>query len=106
LVASFGVLPIAMSSGVDRNGQPRGSRHSVRSRRGNELVRRYLGRAARSAVRYNLAVRARYRRLVAKHPQRRAIAIGHGLRQLLHLAFAIWSGHRSLCPHGSGPRPA
>jgi transposase len=62
LVAYFGVLPIEMSSGVDRDGQPRGSRRYVRSRRGNDLVRRYLGMAALSAVRDNPAVRALYRR--------------------------------------------
>src|SRR5262249_15967861 len=53
LVAYFGVLPIEMSSGVDRDGQPRGSRRYVMSRRGNDLVRRYLWMAALSAVRCN-----------------------------------------------------
>jgi transposase len=42
LVAYFGVLPIEMSSGVDRDGQPRGSRRYMMSQRGNDLVRRYL----------------------------------------------------------------
>jgi transposase len=98
LVAYFGVLPIEMSSGVDRDGQPRGSRRYVMSRRGNDLVRRYLWMAALSAVRYNPAVRALYRRLVARHPQRKAVAIGHAMRKLLHLAFAIWKSDRPFDP--------
>jgi transposase len=89
LVAYFGVLPIEASSGVDREGQARGPRRYVMSRRGNDLVRRYLWMAALSAVRHNPAVRAVYTRVVAKHPQRKAIAIGHAMRKLLHLAFAI-----------------
>jgi hypothetical protein len=60
------------------------------SRRGNDLVRRYLWMAALGAVRYNPAVRALYARVVAKHPEQKAIAIGHAMRKLLHLTFAIW----------------
>jgi hypothetical protein len=109
LVAYFGVLPIEMSSGVDRDGQPRGSRRYVMSRRGNDLVRRYPWMAALSAVRCNLAVRALYRRLVAQHPRRKAVAIGHAMRKLLHLAFAIWKSDRPFDPQPyprEGPAPA
>src|SRR5262249_45411131 len=56
LVAYFGVLPIEMSSGVERDGTPRGSRRYVMSQRGNDLVRRYLWMAALSAVQVNPAV--------------------------------------------------
>ena len=91
LVAYFGVMPIEASSGVDRDGQPRKSRRIVMSRRGNDLVRRYLWMAALSAVRFNPAVRALYRRVVAKHPDHKAIAIGHAMRKLLHLVFAVWT---------------
>jgi transposase len=90
LVAYFGVLPIEVGSGVDRDGKPRGPRRFVMSKRGNDLVRRYLWMAALSAVRCNPAVRALYKRLVAKHPEHKAIAIGHAMRKLLHLAFAVW----------------
>jgi transposase len=90
LVAYFGVLPVEVSSGVDRDGQPRGPRRFVMSRRGNDLVRRYLWMAALSAIRFNPAVRALYRRVVARHPDRKAVAIGHAMRKLLHLAFALW----------------
>lgn len=94
LVAYFGVLPIEVASGVDRDGQPRGPKRYVMSRRGNDLVRRYLWMAALSAVRCNPAVRALYRRVVARQPRRKAVAIGHGMRKLLHLAFAIWKSGR------------
>jgi hypothetical protein len=94
LVAYFGALPIEASSGVDRDGQARGARRYVMSRRGNDLVRRYLWMAALSAVRHNPAVRALYLRVVVKHPDHKAIAIGHAMRKLLHLVFAIGKSGR------------
>ena len=99
LVAFFGTLPIEVSSGVDRDGQPRGPNRRIMSRRGNDLVRRYLWMAALSAVRHNPAVRALYARVVAQHPQEKAIAIGHGMRKLLHLVFAVWKTGRPFDPH-------
>ncbi|MDB5312361.1 MAG: Transposase [Gemmataceae bacterium] len=89
LVKYFGVLPIEASSGVTREGTPRGPKRYVMSPRGNDLVRRYPWMAARSAARHNPAGRALYARVRAKHPDRPAIAIGHVMRKLLHLAFAI-----------------
>jgi transposase len=90
LVAYFGAMPIEVGSGVDRDGNARPSKRYVMCRRGNDLVRRYLWMAALSAVRFNPAVRPLYARVVAKHPERKAIAIGHAMRKLLHLVFAIW----------------
>jgi transposase len=98
LVAYFGTLPIEAASGVDRDGQPRGPKRYVRSRRGNDLVRRYLWMAALSAVRCNLAVRALYARVVAKHPDHKAMAIGHAMRKLLHLAFAVSTSDQPFDP--------
>jgi hypothetical protein len=98
LVAYFGALPIEVASGVDRDGNPRGPKRYVMSRRGNDLVRRYLWMAALSAVRHNPAVRALYARVVAKHPRHKAIAIGHAMRKLLHLAFAIWKSKKPFDP--------
>jgi hypothetical protein len=60
------------------------------SRLGSDLVRRYLGMAALSAICHNPAVRALYRRVVSQHPQAKAVAVGHALRKLLHLVFALW----------------
>jgi transposase len=117
LVAYFGVLPTETSSGIDRDGRPRGPRRWVMSRRGNDLVRRYLWMAALSAVRCNPAVRPLYQRVVAKHPRQRAVAIGHAMRKLLHLAFALWKSGRPFdaghypwsgpaSPSPAGPAPA
>jgi transposase len=94
LVAYFGAMPIQVGSGVDRDGKARAAKRYVMCRRGNDLVRRYLWMAALSAVRFNPAVRALYARVVAKHPDRKAIAIGHAMRKLLHLAFAIWKSKK------------
>jgi transposase len=98
LVAYLGVLPIEVASGVDRDGQARSPRRWVMSRRGNDLVRRYLWMAALSAIRFNPAVRALYARVVAKHPEQKAIAVGHAMRKLLHLVFAIWKSGRPFNP--------
>jgi hypothetical protein len=68
------------------------------SRRGNDLVRRYLWMAALSAIRCNPAVRALYARVVAKHPTRKAVAVGHAMRKLLHLAWAVWTTDRPFDP--------
>jgi transposase len=109
LVAYFGVMPIEVSSGVDRDGQPRASRRYVMSKRGNDLVRRYLWMAALSAVQFNPAVRALYQRVVAKHPEHKAIAVGHAMRKLLHLAFALWKSDKPFDPdyqgRAKGPKP-
>jgi len=98
LVASFGTLPIEAASGVDRDGQPRGPKRYVMSRRGNDLVRRYLWMAGLSAVRCNAAVGALYARVVAKHPDKKALAIGHAMRKLLHLVFAVWKTDKPFDP--------
>ncbi len=90
LVNYFGVLPVEASSGVDRDGTPRGPKRYRMSPRGNDLVRRYLWMAALSAARHNPACRALYARVRAKHPDKPSIAIGHVMRKLLHLAFAVW----------------
>ena len=77
------------------------------SRRGNDLVRRYLWMAALSAIRYNPAVRALYARVVAKHPQHKSVAVGHAMRKLLHLVFAICKSGRPFDPdHYPWPTPA
>jgi hypothetical protein len=37
--------------------------------------------------------------VVAKHPPQKAIAIGHAMRKLLHLAFAAWKSGKPFDPH-------
>jgi transposase len=99
LTAYFGVMPIEMSSGVDRDGTPRGPRRYVMSKRGNDLVRRYLWMAALSATRHNPAVRPLFLRAAAKHPGKRSVALGHAMRKLLHLVFAVWKSGKSFDPN-------
>jgi transposase len=99
LVNYFGVLPVEASSGVDRDGTPRGPKRYRMSPRGNDLVRRYLWMAALSAARHNPACRALYARVRAKHPDKPSIAIGHVMRKLLHLAYAVWKTRRPFDPN-------
>jgi transposase len=89
LVAYFGVLHIEVSSGVDRDGQARSPRRWIMSRRGNDLVRRYLWMAALSAIRCNPVVRALYagggQASAAQDHRRRschAQAVASGVRHL------------------------
>lgn len=93
LVNYFGVFPEAESSGVDKEGRPRPPGPMHMSRKGNDLARAALWNAARTAIRHNPAVRAQYRRLRAKGT-RGDVAIGHGMRKLLHLVFAVWKTDR------------
>jgi transposase len=99
LIAYFGVLPIEASSGFERDGTPRGPKRFVMSSRGNDLVRKYLWMAALSAAKHNPACRALYQRVRAKHPDKPSIAIGHVMRKLLHLTFAIWKTGRPFDPN-------
>ena len=61
--------------------------------KGNDLVRHYLWNATRSAIVHNPAIRALYRRLKAKG-KRGDVALGHCMRKLLHLVFAVWRTNR------------
>jgi hypothetical protein len=76
------------------------------SRQGNDLARHYLWNATRSAITHNPAIRALYRRLRAKGT-RGDVAIGHCMRKLLHLVFAVWKTNRPFDPeHGCRDQPA
>ena len=93
LVNYFGVFPEENSSGVDKQGRPLPPGTMCMSRKGNDLVRSYLWNAARAAMCHNPAVRALYRRLRSKG-KRGDVAIGHCMRKLLHLVFAVWKTNR------------
>jgi hypothetical protein len=97
LVNYFGVFPEENSSGVDKQGHPLPTGTLHMSRKGNDLVRGYLWNATRSAIRHNPAIRALYRRLKAKG-KRGDVAIGHCMRKLLHLVFAVWKTDRPFDP--------
>jgi transposase len=89
LVGYFGVFPEEHSSGVDRQGQPK-TRPMRMSRKGNDLVRKYLFCAAKSAIQHNPAVKALYARLRARGT-RGNVAMGHCMRKLLHQVFGVWA---------------
>src|SRR5207249_6859387 len=83
---------------VDKHGNPLPPRTLRMSRKGNDLVRAYLWNAARAAIRYNPVIRALYRRLKAKG-KRGDVAIGHCMRKLLHLVFAVWKTNSPFDEH-------
>jgi transposase len=93
LVSYFGVFPEESSSGVDKRGKPLPPGTLVMSRKGNDLVRSYLWNAARSGIQHNPALGALYRRLRARG-KRGDVAIGHCMRELLHLVYAVWKTDR------------
>jgi transposase len=97
LVGYFGIFPQEASSGVDPHGQPLLPSTMHMSHKGNDLVRAYLYNAAFSAIQHNPAVRALYRRLRAKG-KRSDVALGHCMRKLLHLVFAVWKTNKPFDP--------
>jgi len=92
-VGYFGVFPEEDTSGVDKYGKPLPPGTQRMSRKGNDLVRSYLWNAARTAIRHNPAIAALYRRLRAKG-KRGDVALGHCMRKLLHLVYAVWKTNR------------
>jgi hypothetical protein len=93
LVGYFGIFPEEESSGVDKNGQPLPAGTLRMSHKGNDLVRQHLWNAGRCASQHNPAVRALYQRLRQKG-KRGDVALGHCMRKLLHLVFAVWKTNR------------
>jgi transposase len=98
LVGYFGIFPDEHTSGVDKQGRPLPAGTLRMSLKGNDLVRAYLWNAARSAMTHNPAIRALYRRLRAKG-KRGDVALGHCMRKLLHLVFAVWKTNRPFDEH-------
>jgi transposase len=97
LVGYFGVFPEENTSGTDIDGNPLPAGTMHMSRQGNDLVRSYLWNAARAAIVHNPVIGALYKRLRAKG-KRGDIAIGHCMRKLLHLVFAVWKTNRPFDP--------
>jgi len=97
LVGYFGIFPQESTSGVDPLGQPLPAGTQHMSHKGNDLVRMYLWNAAFSAIQNNPAVRSLYRRLRAKG-KRGDVALGHCMRKLLHLVFAVWKTAKPFDP--------
>jgi len=93
LVGYFGVFPEENSSGTDKYGNPLPLGTMSMSNKGNDLVRHYLWNAARAAVTHNPVVKALFSRLRNKRT-RGDVALGHCMRKLLHLVFAVWKTNR------------
>jgi transposase len=97
LVGYFGVFPEEDTSGYDRHGRSVPPGTQAMSRQGNDLVRRYLWMAAQTATLHNPAIRALYARQKARG-KRGDVALGHCMRKLLHLVFAVWKTGRAFDP--------
>lgn len=105
LVGYFGVFPEENTSGFDRRGQPVKPGTMRMSGKGSDIVRRYLWNAAKSAIQSNPAVRSLFKRLVGKG-KRGDVALGHCMRKLLHLVFAVWSTDSPFNPKHYNWEPA
>jgi transposase len=97
LTSYFGVFPEEKSSGVDREGNPLPSVSKRMSRKGNDLVRKYLWMSALSAVTFNPTVAALYVRL-RQRGRRGDVALGHCMKKLLHQVFGIWTSGKPFDP--------
>jgi transposase len=97
LVGYFGCFPEERSSGVDQAGRLLPSKSTRMSAKGNDLVRHYLWMAAKCASIHNPAIRALYRRQRAAG-KRGDVALGHCVRKLLHLVYAVWKTNRPFDP--------
>jgi transposase len=97
VVGYFGLFAEEFASGVDKEGQAKPGRRAHMSRRGNDLVRKYLWNAAKTATLYNPAVRALYHRLTERG-RRGDVALGHCMRKLVHLVYAVWKSGRPFDP--------
>jgi transposase len=94
LVSYFGIFPEENTSGVDKHGKPIPPGTMCMSKKGNDLVRRYLYMAAMTAARDNAGVRAVYARQAARG-KRGDVALGHCMRKLLQQVFAVWVSNRA-----------
>jgi transposase len=98
VVGYFGIFAEENASGVDKDGCPKPGRMKHMSRKGNDLVRKYLWNAAKTAITHNPAIKVLYRRLRARGV-RGDVALGHCMRKLLHLVFAVWKTGQPFDPH-------
>lgn len=98
LVGYFGIFPEEDTSGVDKYGKPIAPGTQRMSRKGNDLARGCLWFAAMSAIVHNPTIRRLYARKRAQG-KRGDVALGHCMRKLLQLVFAVWkSGKPYVAP--------
>jgi len=98
VVNYFGCFPQENTSGVDKRGKPVPMGSMKMSRKGNDLVRGYLWMACQAGIRCNPALRALYCRQRAMG-KRGDVALGHCMRKMLHLVFAVWKTDRPFDPN-------
>jgi transposase len=97
VVNFFGIFPEEDSSGVDKFGKPIPPGTMRMCKKGNDLVRKLLYMAAQSACQCNPAIRALFARKRAEG-KRGDVALGHCMRKLLHLVFAVWKTGKPFDP--------
>ena len=97
VIGYFGIFAEENASGVDKQGNPKSGRKMCMSRQGNDLVRKYLWNAAKTAITHNPAIKPLYVRLRARGV-RGDVALGHCMRKLLHLVFAVWTTGKPFDP--------
>ena len=97
LTGYFGVFPEEKSSGVDKDGKPTKSKSMRMSRKGNDLVRKYLWMSAMASLGYNPAVAHVHTRLVQRG-RRADVALGHCMKKLLHQVFGVWKSGQAYDP--------
>jgi transposase len=97
VISYFGVFPEEDRSGIGPDGTAKPGRCRHMSRKGHDLARKYLWNAAKSAIIHNPAVRALYKRLRSRGT-RGDVALGHGMRKLLQLVFAVWKTGKPFDP--------
>ena len=90
LIGYFGVFPEEVDvSGTDRQGNPKQGTEIHMSRKGNDLVRRFLYTAAQCAAKWNPPVKALFARLMARGKDYNVV-IGHCMAKLLRQVFSLW----------------
>lgn len=91
-LASYAGLDVVL----DQSGKRLGA--TKISKQGNAHIRQALYMPAVCASRYNRALRAFYKRLVAKHTDRKKIALVAVMRKLLLLIYSLWESGQEYNP--------
>ena len=97
LVNYFGVFPEENTSGVDKRGNKVPQGKMEMSNKGNDLVRKLLYMCSLSALKDNPAIKPLYARQMANNKSGN-VALGHCMRKLLHLVFAVWKTGKPFDP--------
>lgn len=97
LVNFYGVFPEENTSGFDKRGKPLPAGAMQMCQKGNDLVRKLLYMACLSGIQSNPALRALYARKKADK-KRGDVALGHCMRKMLHLVFAVWKTGKPFNP--------